>query len=121
MIYLLNFQQLHSQLRTIYTLILNLEGLQENLYSLAFREHKERNKQSSTKGFSKTIKDDIKIQERKLKFTHNLESIKRQVKQLAHNYSEFVKRYLNLLASSSDMNLQLLSVRLNFNDFYKIS
>lgn len=117
--------QLHSQLRTIYNLILNLESIQENLYSIVTQEQEasaEYKKMCDLEqGFSVTAKDELINQERKLKFKHALKSINNQAKQLAVNYNIYVKKYLTLLSTSSDMNLQLLSVRLNFNDYYNIA
>lgn len=105
-------------------MILNLESIQENLYSLASKDHdailQYYKSSSQTKGLNYK-KIDAKNLERVAKFNHSLELIKRQLKSLAHKYSEFVKKYLSLLSSSPDMNLQLLSVRLNFNDYYKIT
>lgn len=100
-------------------------SIQENLYSLAFNEHEAlieyQKKGMQRKGFSYTMKDELANKERIKKFNQSLDQIKRQLKSLANKYSEFVKMYLSLLSSSPDMNLQLLSVRLNFNDFYKIT
>lgn len=112
-------------LRIIYNFILNLESVQESLYTAALRERialmEYERKAESADGFGIDLKTDREAEERKLKFNHFLNSVKEQVKQLAKQYNEFIQKYLKQLATSPNMNLQLLSVRLNFNDFYKIT
>lgn len=73
------------------------------------------------KGFAYTAKEEAEINERQAKFHQMLEQTNRQVKQLATKFRQFTLIYLGLLASSPDLNLQLLSVRLNFNDYYHIA
>lgn len=112
-------------LRIIYNFILNLESVQESLYSAALREREAlleyERKTECEDGFGIDLETERMAEERRLKFNHFLNSAKEQVKQLAKQYTEFIQKYLNHLATSSNMNLQLLSVRLNFNDYYKIT
>lgn len=115
-----------SLLRIIYNFILNLESVQESLYSAALKERDalieyDKKAESVTDGFGINLKIEREAEERRLKFNHFLNAVKEQVKQLAKQYNEFIQKYLNHLATSSNMNLQLLSVRLNFNDYYKIT
>lgn len=118
-------QNLCGQLRILYNLILNLESIQEALYSAALREREALISYSqnieNSEGFGMTFKDEREGKERRIKFNHFLNSVKAQVKQLSKQYNDLIKKYLGLLATSSNMNLQLLSVRLNFNDYYKIT
>lgn len=118
-------QDLCSLLRIIYNFILNLESVQESLYSAALKERdaviEYEEKENAATGFEIDLQIEEEAEERKLKFNHYLNSVKEQIKQLAKQYNEFIQKYLNHLATSSNMNLQLLSVRLNFNDFYKIT
>lgn len=117
-----------AQLRTIYNLILHLESTQESLYKAALEEHtaimrfdKKHMKLAQNGKFSVTLGQENESQERVIKFTHIINLTKHQVKQISYKYRQFVQKYLKLLASSSDQNLQLLSVRLNFNDYYTIA
>lgn len=118
-------QDLCSLLRIIYNFILNLESVQESLYSAALKERdaliEYELKAECEDGFGIDLKVEREAEERRLKFNHFLNAVKEQVKQLAKQYNEFIQKYLNHLATSSNMNLQLLSVRLNFNDYYKIT
>lgn len=120
-----SLQALCSLLRIIYNFILNLESVQEMLYVAALKERSAlieyEKKTEHADGFGINMKIEREAEERKLKFNHFLNSVKEQVKQLAKQYSEFIQKYLTHLATSSNMNLQLLSVRLNFNDYYKIT
>lgn len=118
-------QGIRAQLRIIFTLILNLETLQEALYTAARREleaqlqYEKKCESSSNFGINTEIEKEHKT--RALKFKHFVSTIKCQVKQLSNKYNEFITRFLKALSTSSDMNLQLLSVRLNFNDFYQVT
>ncbi|RZB40076.1 gamma-tubulin complex component 3 [Asbolus verrucosus] len=117
-------RQLFSQLRSIYNFILNLEGHQEALNEAATREYETyleftTNVESSV-NFGITTDEEIKAKARVENFHQFINSIRTKVKHLSQTYKQFVKKYLILLSTSSNMNLQLLSVRLSFNDYYKI-
>lgn len=112
-------KHLFSQLRSIYNFILNLETHQESLYNAVCKEHnaqielKKKLEQNAV-----TLNDELADKERAISFRHFLNSMKATVKCLAQTYTSFIKIFLKALSSSSDMNLQLLSVRLNFNNYY---
>ncbi|KAL3281904.1 hypothetical protein HHI36_005109 [Cryptolaemus montrouzieri] len=118
-------KSLFSQLRSIYNFVLNLETHQETLFLAASKEHEAQMayqaKQEKTDHFGLTLDDELKAKERTANFRHFLNSMKASVKCLAQTYKSFVKNYLKSLSSSSNMNLQLLSVRLSFNDYYSVT
>lgn len=70
-------------------------------------------------GFSVTTEDDKQTAERTTKFIHFLNSVKTQITSVARYYNDHFRRYLSMLSASSDENLRLLSVRLDFNGFYE--
>lgn len=118
------FQELCTQLRTIYNIILKLECIEESLYRAINNEIKANNKLKSNRetaksGFSITAEEERKIAERKAKFHNFLNSIKTQICSVAKYYSDHFRKYLSMLSASPDEKLQLLSVRLNFNGFYQ--
>ncbi|XP_044750797.1 gamma-tubulin complex component 3 homolog [Coccinella septempunctata] len=117
-------KHLFSQLRSIYNFVLNLETHQETLYLAASKEHEAlmdyNKKQERSDQFGLTLDDELKAKERIASFRHFLNSMKATVKCLAQTYKSFVKNYLKSLSSSPNMNLQLLSVRLSFNDYYSV-
>lgn len=115
---------LFSQLRSIYNFVLSLEKHQQSLYSEASMDHEAeteyRRKQELNDEFGLTLDEELKAKERSANFKRFLCSIKAQVNCLAQTYKGFVKNYLKSLSSSPNMNLQLLSVRLSFNDYYSV-
>jgi gamma-tubulin complex component 3 len=119
-----NSRLLFSQLRSIYNFILTLEGHQEALNEAATKEYEAymelQAKMELPGSYGLTEEDEIAAKARAEDFHQFLNSIRTKVKHLAQTYEQFVKKYLMLLSSSSNMNLQLLSVRLSFNDYYKI-
>ncbi|KAI4464425.1 gamma tubulin complex protein [Holotrichia oblita] len=100
---------IRAQLRIIFTLILNLETLQEALYSAAKREldaqQQYEKKCESTTNFGINTEIEKEHKTRVLKFKHFVSTIKCQVKQLSNKYNEFITRFLKALSTSSDMNL----------------
>ncbi|KAK4880318.1 hypothetical protein RN001_008464 [Aquatica leii] len=121
------FSEMCAQLRIIYNLILQLESTQETLYQTALEEHKtivqikKQQKELMLVGkYSLTTEQERENKLRISKFHNNVNLLKHQIKQIDYKYKQFVQKYLNLLVVSPDQNLQLLSVRLNFNDYYKI-
>lgn len=119
-----NSRDLFSQLRSIYNFILTLESYHEKLNEASEKEFDaymaHLAKTQDPVKFGITSKDEIKNKIRIESFQQFLSSIKTKVKHLAETYEQFVKKYLKLLASSSNMNLQLLSDRLSFNNYYKV-
>ncbi|GLV41423.1 Gamma-tubulin ring protein 91 [Carabus blaptoides fortunei] len=119
-------QELYTQLCTIYNTILKLESIEESLYNRTISELKAINvyntKASSAKleeGFGITKEDEKKNYDRAAKFTIYLTSIKAQIRSVAKQYNDYVRKYLQMLASHSDINLQLLSVRLDYSGYYE--
>lgn len=96
---------------------------QETLYLASSKEHEaqiEYTRKQEHESFALTLDDELKAKERTASFRHFLNSMKATVKCLAQTYKSFVKNYLRSLSSSPNMNLQLLSVRLSFNDYYSV-
>lgn len=118
-------RQLFSHLISIYNFVVNLETHQEAIYASAAQEYdayiEYRRKAESTEGFKITSEDEAKAKHRVAKFHLFLNSTKLKVKTTVQTYDVIVTKFLELLASSSNMKLQLLSVRLSFNNFYKIA
>lgn len=117
-------EELCTQLRTIYNIILKLECIEESLYRAANSELKALEKgksarESARSGFSVTNEDERKAAERTTKFNNYLNSIKTQISSVAKYYSDHFRKYLSMLSSNSDEKLQMLSVRLNFNNYYQ--
>lgn len=117
-------QDLCTQLRTIYNIILKLECIEESLYRAANIELKARSKDKNNKDkISSAIcimsEEDRKATERTSKFNNFLNSVKTQISTVAKYYSDHFRKYLSMLSASSDEKLQLLSVRLDFNGFYQ--
>lgn len=119
-------QELYTQLCTIYNTILKLENIEESLYNRTTSELKAINayktKASSAQlpdGFAITDEDQKKNYDRAAKFIVYLTSIKTQIRSVAKQYSDYVRKYLQMLASHSDVNLQLLSVRLDYSGYYE--
>lgn len=70
-------------------------------------------------GFSITKEDERLHVERMTKFNLYLPSVKTQIRSVAKQYNDYVRKYLQMLAAHSDINLQLLSVRLDFSSYYE--
>lgn len=117
------FQDLCTQLRTIYNVILKLESIEETLYQAAISEEKALEKFGSKKtkyaGFSITPAEERKHAERQAKFNDFINIIKTRLTSVARYYNDHFRKYLSMLSSSSDEKLQLLSVRLDFNGYYQ--
>lgn len=115
----LQFQLIH-----IFNLILNLESVQQAFYTAAANEHESirlhQELCESKSQFEYTNKVEQERKDRALQFSQHLTAIRNQIRKLSSSYKDFIKKFLTLLAGSANMNLQLLSVRLNFNDTYKL-
>lgn len=88
-----------------------MSTLKENV---AFKNYREK----VVNGFGPNLQEESQAKTRIAEFHKFLETTRYEIKCLSQSYGTFVKRYLKLLSSSSNMNLQLLSVRLNFNNYY---
>lgn len=111
-------------LRSIFNQILSLESNQDFLFSAVLKEQKARivyENKCEYKGWGLTVQDQQENETRLKKFNDFLNTVKLQIKSISQMYKAYLQKYLNLLASNTDMNLQLLCVRLNFNDYYKVT
>ncbi|XP_053594050.1 gamma-tubulin complex component 3 homolog [Microplitis demolitor] len=122
-----NSQELMNHLRSVYGPILDLENLEETFLARATQEYEARvssNKfieitSEKTKSWGKTNSIDAESTERQNAFTKYLTTLSRQLRVLSRTYQDRVKKFLLMLASAEDVSLQLLSVRLDFNEHYK--
>lgn len=118
-------RQLFSHLISIYNFVVNLESHQEAIYGAASYEYEAfmayKRKTESTEGFEVTNQLEAAAQLRICKFHQFLNTTRLKVKSTVQTYDIIVTKFLELLACSSNMKLQLLSGRLSFNNFYKLS
>lgn len=119
-------QELYTHLCTIYNTILKLETIEENLYKhteeefLAIKKYEAKIQECSEKeGFGITGEEERQNIERVAKYNAYLQSTKTQIRSVAKQYNDYVRKYLQMLASHSDMNLQLLCVRMDFDSYYE--
>lgn len=120
-------QELMNHLRSVYNPILELENLEETFLARATQEYEARvssNKftqvtSEQTKSWGKSNAVDAETFERQTAFTKYLTTLSRQLRVLSRTYQDRVKKFLLMLASAEDVSLQLLSVRLDFNEHYK--
>ncbi|XP_060528950.1 gamma-tubulin complex component 3 [Cylas formicarius] len=116
---------LFSHLISIYNFVVNLEAHQDSLYSAAAREYEAyieyRQLAESVDQFQVTADVEKAAKVRRATFHQFLNSTRLKVKSTAQTYDVIVTKFLELLTSSTDLKLQLLSVRLSFNDFYKVA
>lgn len=122
-----NSQELRDQLRTVYNPILSLQSIEETFLARATVEYEARvsankfiNVQSEKgKTWGRTTTADADEIERMNAFSKYLTTLSKQLKVLSKRYQDQVKKFLLMLASTEDVSLQLLSVRLDFNEHYK--
>uniref|UniRef100_A0A0C9S147 Tubgcp3_0 protein n=1 Tax=Fopius arisanus TaxID=64838 RepID=A0A0C9S147_9HYME len=122
-----NSQELRDQLRTVYNPILSLQNIEETFLTRATVEYEARMKTNKfiniqsekTKTWGRTNTADADAIERINAFTKYLTTLSKQLKVLSKTYQDQVKKFLLMLASTEDVSLQLLSVRLDFNEHYK--
>lgn len=118
-------RQLFSYLITIYNFVVILETHQDDIYEAASKEFdaymRIRRKAECGNRFRLNSEEEANSKQRVEKFHQFLNDRKLKVKTRVEAYDTIVTKFLELLASSSNMNLQLLSVRLSFNNFYKLS
>ncbi|XP_015587434.1 gamma-tubulin complex component 3 [Cephus cinctus] len=120
-------QELMDHLRSVYGPILDLQNLEENFLARATQEYEARLNEEEfigvtsekTKKWGKTKAGDIENSERKSAFMKYLNTLSIQLRLLSRTYQDRVKKFLLMLASAEDVSLQLLSVRLDFNEYYK--
>ncbi|XP_012268384.2 gamma-tubulin complex component 3 isoform X2 [Athalia rosae] len=122
-----NSQELMDHLRSVYRPILELQSLEETFLARAMQEYEERmtaediieNKLYPSKKWGRTTSSDAEGSKRTNLFTKYLATLSLNLKLLSRNYQDRVKKFLLMLASAEDVSLQLLSVRLDFNEYYK--
>ncbi|XP_017795465.1 PREDICTED: gamma-tubulin complex component 3 [Habropoda laboriosa] len=121
-----NSQELMDHLRSVYGPILDLQNLEETFLTRATQEYGARLKDnnllatsepSSRLDFSEVC--DAEISKRQIGFSKYLNTLSIQLRLLSRTYQDRVKKFLIMLASAEDVSLQLLSVRLDFNEYYK--
>ncbi|XP_032676591.1 gamma-tubulin complex component 3 [Odontomachus brunneus] len=115
-------QRLMDHLRSVYYPIQDLQNHEETFLARATQEYKARLKTDNfaqPKKSGRMNKKDQEAIEREAAFSKYLNTFSRQLKLLSRTYQDRVKKFLLMLASAEDVSLQLLSVRLDFNEYYK--
>ncbi|XP_012278710.1 gamma-tubulin complex component 3 [Orussus abietinus] len=120
-------KELMDHLRSVYGPILELQNLEETFLARTMQEYEARNRidkfvdktSEQTKQWGKCTSDDTENAERQTAFTKYLNTLSIQLKFLSRMYQDRVQKFLLMLASAEDASLQLLSVRLDFNEYYK--
>ncbi|XP_021924239.1 gamma-tubulin complex component 3 homolog isoform X2 [Zootermopsis nevadensis] len=122
-----NSQKLSTQLRTVYELILQLQSLEEELHARSLSElqalakHEELVEERGKLGqFGTSTHEEELYHKQSQDFKQRyITSVQTQLRILSKSYQDVVKKFLLMLASQSDVSLQLLSFRLDFNEHYK--
>lgn len=120
-------QELMDHLRSVYGPILDLQSLEETFLARATEEYEARLNASELveaskqkpKMWGQSTSTETENTERQNIFTKYLSTLSRQLRLLSRTYQDRVKKFLLMLASAEDVSLQLLSVRLDFNEHYK--
>ncbi|CAH1113834.1 unnamed protein product [Psylliodes chrysocephalus] len=116
--------QLFSHLISIYNFVMNLESHQEALYQACADEHEAytayQKKLNACDTFGTNLDEENANILRRATFHQFLSTTRVKVKTSAQTYDIIVLNFLDLLSKSVNMNLRLLSVRLSFNNFYRI-
>ncbi|XP_070574424.1 gamma-tubulin complex component 3 homolog [Ptychodera flava] len=116
-----------TQLRAIFDLIIKFQHTQESFYQAALDEldcrlmvQRQIQLRTEEGEWGGSTADDREDRQRRHKFSENVvKSNRAQLKVLAQTYQDMVQNFLILLAKHSDESLQLLGVRLDFNEYYK--
>ncbi|KAJ8683568.1 hypothetical protein QAD02_019360 [Eretmocerus hayati] len=119
-------QELMNHLRSVYGPILELQSLEETFLARATAEYEARMKtekfivqDSENKlQWGRSKSQDAEDVERRNAFLKYLNTLSMKLKLLSRTYQDRVKKFLLMLASAEDVSLQLLSVRLDFNEYY---
>ena len=114
-----------NHLRSVYGPILELQSLEETFLARATAEYEARmdsekfiDQGSENKQWGRTTNKDVEDTERRAAFLKYLSTTSSKLKFLSRTYQDRVKKFLLMLASAEDVSLQLLSVRLDFNEYY---
>jgi gamma-tubulin complex component 3 len=117
---------LHVNLTSVYRSIMKLEEWQECFYASVYKEHASRQKfEEQIVKSEKTGKYGIKAEQRlerdeELKiFEQTLFTYQKSLEAIGKEYGTSVRRFLLMLTSTNDHNLQLFGIRLDFNEYYK--
>ncbi|XP_043466471.1 gamma-tubulin complex component 3 [Leptopilina heterotoma] len=122
-----NSRELRDHLRSVYSPILDLQNLEDTFLTRAMQEYEARSKSEKkivdtheqVSKWGRSVKTDADNIERQNAFNKYLSTLSRQLKVLSATYQDRVKKFLLMLASAENVSLQLLSVRLDFNEYYK--
>ncbi|XP_017888838.1 gamma-tubulin complex component 3 homolog [Ceratina calcarata] len=116
-----NSQELMDHLRSVYGPILDLQNLEETFLTHATLEYEARLKDNTPLSTNCSLSEnsDAEIAKRQAAFSKYLNTLSIQLRLLSRTYQDRVKKFLIMLASAEDVSLQLLSVRLDFNEYYK--
>lgn len=120
-------KELRDHLHAVYGPILSLQTLEETFLARTSQEYEARietkrfidDESDKTKTWGRTNTIDTQNAERQNTFNKYLSTLSRQLKLLSKTYQDRVKKFLLMLASAENVSLQLLSVRLDFNEHYK--
>lgn len=120
-------QQLLTQLRAIFDLIIQFQTTQENMYAAAFEEHEAR-RILERKAATKTDEGEWGLTEedsradilRQAEFTKTfIPSTRAQLRVIHQSYQDMLQQFLVMLNDHSDVSLRSLCFRLDFNEYYK--
>ena len=120
-------QELMDHLRSVYGPILDLQNLEETFLTRTTKEYEARLEENSSTSTTHvpsnrlefTGTTDSEVTKRQTTFLKYLNTLAIQLRLLSRTYQDRVKKFLIMLASAEDVSLQLLSVRLDFNEYYK--
>ncbi|XP_076634245.1 gamma-tubulin complex component 3 [Colletes latitarsis] len=119
-------QELMDHLRSVYGPILDLLDLEETFLTFATQEYETRLKENvplnvtcPSNRLNATNTGNTEFTKRQTVFLKYLNTLSIQLRLLSRTYQDRVKKFLIMLASAEDVSLQLLSVRLDFNEYYK--
>lgn len=111
---------------TLYTPIVELQRLQTEIYNAAFKElqaqkeYLDRIEASATRGeYGVTNEQRFNRDQQKKDFEHFIDLRKEKLNGTSTIFGSSCKNFLLKLSSSDNVNLQLLSNRLDFNGYYK--
>ncbi|XP_053984214.1 gamma-tubulin complex component 3 homolog [Hylaeus volcanicus] len=110
-------QELMDHLRSVYGPILDLLNLEETFLTMATQEYEARMKDGAS--LDPANINNAAVTKRQSAFLKYLNTFSIQLRLLSRTYQDRVKKFLIMLASAEDVSLQLLSVRLDFNEYYK--
>ncbi|XP_053214852.1 gamma-tubulin complex component 3-like [Panonychus citri] len=114
-------QSLSEQLRAIYDMIIQFQGVEENLFKaidneISERSHFEKQRRLTQENLELTIRKDS--ERRKTFEYHKIPDFKLKIQLLGKTYESMVQKFLLLLAVHQDADLRFLSFRLDFNEHY---